>query len=81
MVANQIRYLGSRDAVNNEFKQNYKFCYTNVKELYLKTKLARVKFKRIGGGRHRRWIVWLNLILRKKSYRILNRTVIIYIDY
>jgi hypothetical protein len=37
--------------------------------LYLKTKAARVKFKKIGGGFCKWWNMWFNLIIRGKSYQ------------
>jgi len=39
------------------------------RQLYLETTIARLKLKEIDGNPYQRWNMWLNLIVRQKSYR------------
>ena len=62
-----------------------KWIYANAKIPRLGSKAAKAKLKQIGGSLFERWSVWINSIIRAKSYqrieKIYKSYLIVHIEY
>ena len=54
--------------------------YVNAKIPRLGSMAAKVKLKQIGGSLFERWSVWINSIIRAKSYQCVRQEVVLIIS-